>query len=330
MIPPIYSPWAPGIWQQLLKEAYRDARELLADLQLDPDLAAPDANFKTLVPRSFAARMVTGDANDPLLRQVLPIAAEHDTHAAFVVDPLRETASFTRAPGLIQKYQGRALLIAAPQCAVHCRYCFRREFPYSKHRPKHLDQALAELAQDKSIHEIILSGGDPMLLSDGQWTELLAQLAQIPHLARLRLHTRLPIVLPERVTASWMKGVADCRLPCTLVVHTNHPNELDDSTERAFATLRAGGIHLLNQGVLLRGVNDSVETQVALHEKLYCQGVLPYYLHMPDPVQGTAHFFLDEIRAREIYQGMQTVLPGYLLPKLVQERPGSVSKTLIS
>lgn len=329
MIPPIYSPWEPGIWQQHLKDAFRDATALLQHLELSPLLAAQPASFATLVPQPFVTRMVKGDANDPLLRQVLPVSQEDEVHAAFVKDPLKETETYNRAPGLIHKYAGRALLITAPQCAVHCRYCFRRDFPYEAHRPKHLDTALDTLRSDTSIKEIILSGGDPMLLTDESWQELLQKLDAIPHLTRLRIHTRLPIVLPQRITAAWMEAAKESRLPCTLVVHANHANELDADTARAFSTLRAGGIHVLNQSVLLRAINNNADDQVALCERLYEQGVLPYYLHLPDAVQGTAHFHLDRVEAHEIYREMQSRLPGYLLPKLVQEVPGEANKVIL-
>lgn len=309
-------------------------RALLADLELDGSSAAVAASdqqaFSMLVPRAFAARMRRGDACDPLLRQVLPTQAEDDQVEGFVEDPLRETDTFSQIPALVHKYHGRALLIAAPECAVHCRYCFRRAFPYQEHRPKHLDAALAAVQADPSISELILSGGDPLLMSDQAWSSLLQKIDRIAHVIRLRIHTRMPIVLPARITEGWLKPVQESRFPVTVVIHCNHVNELDADTERAVATLRACGVHVLNQAVLLRGVNDTCAAQVALCEGLFAQGVLPYYLHLPDQVAGTAHFYVDTACGTELHEQMRRVLPGYLLPKLVREVPGEPAKQILS
>ena len=330
-------PWPDGLWTRELAAAARDAQTLLDAVQLvHTDLPYPvdtTAHFQLLAPPSFIARMRRGNANDPLLKQVLPTLQEHQISAGFRRDPLAETDpshGFIKAPSLLQKYQGRALLITTPGCAINCRYCFRREFPYTEHRPKNHQDALAAIAADPSISELILSGGDPLLLSDSQLTQLLSNVESIPHVQRIRIHSRIPIVLPERLTQTLMDTLANRRCQIVVVVHSNHPQELNATTARAFDCFKQGGVTLLNQSVLLRDINDNVATLVQLSEKLFTQGVLPYYLHLTDHVAGTEHFFIADDEAREIYAQMQRRLPGYLLPKLVRELPGEASKTLIA
>ena len=300
-----------------------------------PDNGANDG-FPLRVPRPFVARMRHGDPNDPLLRQVLPTATENEPVSVlpdgtrFSVDPLREK-DFARAPAMIQKYRGRALLIATPACAVHCRYCFRRHFPYEDHGPDRREAALAALREDAEVKEVILSGGDPLVLTDAALGELIRRIEGIGHVQRLRIHTRLPIVLPSRVTRGLLDILVSTRLRVIVVVHANHPHELDADTARAFACLAAvRGITLLNQSVLLRGVNDAASTLCALSERLFEQGVLPYYLHMPDAVLGTHGFHVTQTRARRIHDAMGERLPGYLLPKLVREAPGKTAKTVLA
>ena len=332
MITPNRTPWQSDEWQKLLRGAFRQPRELLSHLDLPAEALALDQqpDFAMLVPGPFAARMSPADPTDPLLRQVLPVLQEREHSAGFVADPLGEDDAqlgFKRAPSLIQKYQGRVLMITTPGCAVNCRYCFRRHFPYQDHKPAGHGEALAVIAADASISEVILSGGDPLLLGDAQLAELLDDINAIAHVRRIRLHSRLPIVLPQRITQALLETLAASRCSVTVVVHCNHAQELDVDTARAFACLRGAGVHLLNQTVLLRGVNNNVDVLCTLSETLFEQGALPYYLPMPDPVTGTAHFMVSDAQARPIYEAMRERLPGYLLPRLVREEPGEISKT---
>lgn len=322
----------PWRWQRELAEAVTDPRELLAILGLPESLAEPAERagkaFSLRVTRGFIARMSRGDPNDPLLRQVLPVGDELAEIAGYSADPLEEGAA-RRAPQLLHKYTGRALLIATEACAIHCRYCFRREFPYTVPETRvgaRWSEALEILAQDASIEEIILSGGDPLSLSDARLAQLTDALAKIPHLKRLRIHTRQPIVLPSRVDdglLAWLRGI---RLPTIMVVHSNHPHEIDGEVRAACAALRAAGVTLLNQSVLLRGVNDDAGTLERLSVALMDSGVLPYYLHLPDRVRGTAHFDVDELDARQLIDTLMGRLSGYLVPRLVREVPGAASK----
>jgi len=319
-------------WQRELAEAVTDPSELLAILGLPLSLAAAaeraSESFSLRVTRSFLARMRHGDPNDPLLRQVLPLGEELTETAGYTADPLEEGAA-RRAPQLLHKYTGRALLIATEACAIHCRYCFRREFPYAAPETRvgaRWGEALEILAQDASIEEVILSGGDPLSLSDARLTQLTDALAKIPHLKRLRVHTRQPIVLPSRVDdglLAWLRGI---RLPTVMVLHSNHPHEIDADVRAACAKLRAAGVTLLNQSVLLRGVNDDAGTLERLSVALLEAGVLPYYLHLPDRVRGTAHFDVDERAAQRLIGELMGRLSGYLVPRLVREVPGAVSK----
>ena len=333
MITPIQTPWEPDIWHAELRLAIRSSQALLKFVGVDQKSVLDAPEFPVLVPRGFAARMKTGDAQDPLLRQVLADPAELEDVAGFSKDPLAETddtSGISPAPGLIHKYRGRALLITTSGCAVNCRYCFRRHFPYAEHREQKHQQALAAIASDPTITEIILSGGDPLLLDDRALASLITSLEGIPHLQRLRIHSRIPVVLPERITAQLLALLNNTRLNTVMVIHSNHPNELDATTARAFAALKTSGVWMLNQAVLLHGVNDIIEVQVALAERLFQQGVQPYYLHMPDHVAGTAHFFVNDDDAKQLYQGMQAELPGYLLAKLVREIPGKDSKQVVN
>jgi EF-P beta-lysylation protein EpmB len=323
------TPWAPDAWRAELRLAIKSTDELLKFVGVEVANSSALSDFPTLVPRGFAARMQYGDPQDPLLRQVLERQDEQLQVEGFVVDPLMETAGemgFSRTPGLIHKYHGRALLIATGGCAVHCRYCFRRHFPYQDHRQSQLLDAVTAVADDSSIEEIILSGGDPLLLDDDALARLVEKLAAIDHLKRLRIHTRIPVVLPQRITSRLTTLLANCRLRVVVVIHSNHSNELDASTARALGLLRAAGVWLMNQAVLLHGVNDNAAVQIALAKKLFDQDVQPYYLHMPDRVAGTHHFFVEDAQARQIYKDMQAQLPGYLLPKLVREIPGETAK----
>jgi EF-P beta-lysylation protein EpmB len=268
-----------------------------------------------------------GDASDPLLRQVLPLDDEERLVPGFVLDAVGDTAAGT-ATGVLQKYQGRALLIATGACAVHCRYCFRRHFPYAEQgaaRDGWAD-AIAAIASDDSVDEVILSGGDPLSLASPKLMELTSALARVPHLKRLRIHTRLPVVLPERVDAGLLTWLTGLPWPVTIVIHANHANEIDAAVEAAMGRLRGIGALLLNQSVLLRGVNDSVMALAALSERLHAAGVLPYYLHQLDRVQGAAHFEVDDATALCLHADLSSRLSGYLVPRLVREVAGDPGK----
>jgi len=275
--------------------------------------------------------MRRGDANDPLLLQVLPGARELIEQAGFGPDPLGEEAA-TQAPGLLHKYHGRALLITTGACAVHCRYCFRREFPYqdSGTQAGRWQAALAALAADSSIEELILSGGDPLSLSNARLMQLTDSLRAVPHLRRLRIHTRTPIVLPERVDAGLTSWLERLPWPTVIVLHSNHANEIDGTVRAAAQRLRSAGATLLNQSVLLAGINDSVAALEALSQALWSAQVLPYYLHLLDRVRGTAHFEVAQSRAQVLMAGLAARLPGYLVPRLVRESAGAPSKTVLA
>lgn len=317
-------------WRALWRDAITDPAELLqlVDLgELVDRLPPQDAGFALRVPRGFVARMRRHDPNDPLLLQVLPQLAELDEVPGFVVDAVGDMNSRS-SQGLLHKYQGRALLIASGSCAINCRYCFRRHFPYAEEiaAAGQWRKALDHLQQDQSINELILSGGDPLSLATGKLEELGRGLADLPHVTRLRIHTRLPVVLPERIDAPLLSWLASLPLQKVLVLHANHANEIDSSVAEACARLREAGITLLNQSVLLRGINDDSRTLVELSERLFAAGVLPYYLHQLDRVNGAAHFEVNDSRAATLMDDLRTQLPGYLVPKLVREVAGDASK----
>ncbi|MGH8282473.1 MAG: EF-P beta-lysylation protein EpmB [Gammaproteobacteria bacterium] len=318
-------------WQTELADAVRDPAKLLQMLELDPALVEParaaGKDFPLCVPRAFVSRMHKGDAADPLLRQVLPLGEELEDVPGFSDDPVGDLPS-SRHPGVLHKYRGRVLLIATGACGVNCRYCFRRHFPYAEETARHQGwhDALEYLRADASISEAILSGGDPLSLTDRVLAELVNALEQIPHIKRLRIHTRQPIVLPSRVDAALLTWLRDCRLQKVVVVHVNHARELDTAVVEALSRLRTAGAVLFNQSVLLRGVNDSVKVLVGLSEALFAAGVIPYYLHQLDRVRGAAHFEVAEAEARILIGELRARLPGYLLPRLVREIPGTPSK----
>ncbi len=332
MLSPPSSPVHRAVWQQALANAIRDPAVLLDRLSLPRDLlpAARSAAklFPLLVPESYLARMTPGDLRDPLLQQVLPLDVEADHTPGFTVDAVGDDAA-QRAPGLLKKYDGRALLITTGVCAVHCRYCFRRHYPYSE-APQQLDDwqpALQALADDPSIHEVLLSGGDPLALTDARLFALIGELETIPHLRRLRIHTRLPIVLPARITSSLLSRLADSRLTPWMVIHANHAQELTGDCADAVRQVVRAGISTLNQAVLLRGINDSVLALVELCERLIDLGVMPYYLHQLDRVTGTAHFEVPEKTGRALIAELRKQLPGYAVPQYVREFPGEPHKT---
>ncbi len=325
----------PPRWQAEMAAAITSPEELVAALGLDRSLLGPAhaaaAGFRLRVPRGYVARMRLGDAADPLLRQVLPVGSEIQDVSDYVTDPLGEHAAM-RAPGLLQKYRGRALLITTSACAVHCRYCFRREFPYSEQTsdaPRWSD-ALAEIAQDSTLEEVILSGGDPLSLSDARLKSLTDALSRFPHVRRLRVHTRQPVVLPSRVDDGLIEWLRSVRLPMVFVLHVNHPNEIDSEVLSACERLRASGVTLLNQSVLLRGVNDNVDVLADLSRRLFDAGVLPYYLHVLDRVRGAAHFAIPDVEARALAGELASRLSGYLVPRLVRELYGAPAKVTLS
>ena len=317
-----------------MKDAVRDLEELcrLLDLPAEFAVAAQESarQFRLFVPRGFLSRMQPGDPADPLLRQVLPLAEETIEVPGFSVDPVRDDLA-ERQPGLLHKYDGRVLLVTTGTCAIHCRYCFRRHFPYDE-APRSLadwQPAIDEIASDESVHEVILSGGDPLTLVDSTLATLVHRIVQIPHLRRLRFHTRLPIVIPERVTDELVELVRGSRLTPIIVLHANHANELDAHVADAIGRLRDAGILLLNQAVLLAGINDSVEAQAALSERLVDLRVVPYYLHQLDRVAGAAHFEVPVDKGRQIIRELRDRLPGYAVPRYVAEVPGDGSKSII-
>jgi EF-P beta-lysylation protein EpmB len=321
-------------WRELWREAITDAGELLAAVGLAgrPDLLPPDdAGFALRVPRGFVARMRQGDPDDPLLLQVLPRRAEHDTAEGFTVDAVGDMAA-RAGHGLLHKYDGRALLIASGSCAVNCRYCFRRHFPYAEDiaAAAQWREALAHVKADTSIREIILSGGDPLALATHKLAELTRGLADLPHVIRLRIHTRLPVVLPERVDDEFTAWLAGLPLQKVVVLHANHANEFDAAVDAACERLRDAGATLLNQSVLLRGVNDDADTLAALCERSFAAGVLPYYLHQLDKVAGASHFEVDDTQALRLVDSLRARLPGYLVPKLVRELQGDPAKRPIA
>lgn len=322
----------PRHWQRQLSNAIRDPAELCRRLGLDSSwldgARRGDRLFEVRVPEAYLARIRPGDPDDPLLRQVLPLAAEGAEQPGYVADPLQE-AEHSPRQGLIHKYAGRVLLITSPACAVNCRYCFRRHFPYQDNSPSRAqwDATLDYLRGDASIKEVILSGGDPLAASDRQLAWLVKRLEGIAHLRRLRIHTRLPVVIPDRVDDSLLGWLGKTRLQKVAVLHINHANEIDEAVVDACQRLRDAGVTLLNQSVLLRGVNDSVDALAALSERLFEAGILPYYLHVLDPVAGAAHFDVPDSEAQSLAAALRARLPGFLMPTLAREIPGEASKT---
>jgi len=319
-------------WQKTLQSAITDPLALLSYLNIDPQqvtLAEPEIlkNFKLLVPRGFADRMQRGNIQDPLFLQVWPFHAEGISVPGFIKDPLEENTS-TPIPGLLHKYFGRVLWIMSGACAVNCRYCFRRHFPYEMHARAQSDisPVIDYIAAKRDIQEVILSGGDPLMFDDNRLSNIAEQLSNIPHLTTLRIHTRVPIVLPERITPKLTEWLTQTRLKIVIVLHSNHPNELDQSVENALRFLQHPNITLLNQSVLLKHINDHADVLSELSRRLFAIGVLPYYLHQLDPVSGAAHFGIADDTARNLYAELTRQLPGYLLPKLVREVPNAPSK----
>ncbi len=318
-------------WQAILAAGFSSSNELLQFLQLPtlPGSEVAEKSFKTRVPRGFAERMQVGNRQDPLLLQVLADPEELTLNTDFETDPLQE-AETNLIPGLIHKYASRVLLTVTGVCPINCRYCFRRHFPYQDNNPgrQGWQKALDYIAANPSIHEVILSGGEPLMATDTLLGFLLTEIRAIKHVTTLRVHTRIPIVLPERIQSPLLSLLQDQRVKTVIVTHCNHPNELSPDVENACRALRDAGCCLLNQSVLLKEVNNDANVLAALSERLFSFGVLPYYLHLLDKVKGAHHFDVPLSEAQRIYRELQAMLPGYLVPKMVREIAGEKNKTL--
>ncbi len=321
-------------WKSHLKSAFSDSVQLLNYLQIsasqfEPQLL-PDPDFPIRVPIPFADKMEKGNINDPLLLQVLATKSEELIVKGFSQDPLDEQRN--EIPGLLHKYAGRVLLILTATCAVNCRYCFRRHFPYNQQvaSGESLTRIINYIRGDQSISEVILSGGDPLLMSDEQLSLLIVQLEDIPHLSRVRIHTRLPVVIPQRLTSKLVQVLSISRLQISMVIHANHANELDEELGLALANLSKSGVCVFNQSVLLRGINDDHLTLAALSEKLFKYQIVPYYIHLLDPVAGASHFDIDKEAAIQIMSRLRDRLPGYLVPRLAKEESHKRSKTILA
>lgn len=321
-------------WQHELADSFRNPVELLHYLHLDSEkFITPQTSqalhFPLMVPRSFAERMQKANPLDPLFLQVWPQSKETEIKPGFSLDPVGDCQA-QHDQAILQKYSGRILLLPLGACALHCRYCFRRHYSYA---PKKLEKLLENLKMiieqtRPPIQEVILSGGDPLLLTNTDWELLLQILSDLP-IRRLRIHSRVPVILPSRITPHLCEMLKQFQKPLSLVIHCNHPQELNQHTHQAFQHLRQSGIHLLNQSVLLAGINDQAQILIDLSEKLYAQGVLPYYIHQLDQAQGTHHFQVDPIQGREMMKELQKQLPGYLVPRYVQEQAGEAHKSLL-
>lgn len=322
-------------WKQALRNAVTTPEALLGAVELPKSrwlsgAYAASRLFPLLVPQSYINRMEKSNPYDPLLRQVLPISEECEQHENYTRDPVGDHDACYQ-PGLIHKYKNRVLLITTGACAIHCRYCFRRHFPYdtSHIRGSNISSTLEYLKTHIELNEVILSGGDPLMLDDGVLHALLSDIASISHVRWIRIHSRLPVVLPERINQAFLAMIQAFSGKLIIVIHANHPNEIDDHVIHTFNTLSSLGIKLFNQSVLLKGINDNAQILSQLSKQLFSNHVQPYYIHLLDRTEGIAHFDLPESDAKSIYRDLQAELPGYLLPKLVREEPGKPSKTIV-
>ncbi|WP_409525006.1 EF-P beta-lysylation protein EpmB [Nitrincola sp. MINF-07-Sa-05] len=322
-------------WQQILRQAVSDPAELIRLLEL-PDTLLSDSTqanlaFSLKVPSPYLARIRKGDPDDPLLKQILPIGQEMVPQPGFLTDPLAEMSS-NPEQGLVHKYRDRVLLILSGACAINCRYCFRRHFPYEENQigTEQWQKLLDYIRRHPEVTEVILSGGDPLATPDRRIIQMLRDLEQIPQLKRLRIHSRMPVVIPQRITPELTQALGMSRLKCVMVLHINHANEIDQSVAEAVKYLRDSGITILNQAVLLRGINATISDQKSLSEALFDCGVLPYYLFLLDRVEGSAHFDLPDEEAQRLIGELQTQLPGYLVPRLAREIPGRKAKTILA
>ena len=322
----------PLSWQAELQNIITSPQQLFKLLELDerqlPSLIGAHEQFQLRVTLPYLKRIKKRCIEDPLLKQILPSGLEMEKVDGYVADPLQEENS-NPCKGLLHKYKSRVLFVVATQCAVNCRYCFRRHFPYAENNANRAEwrEAITYIGGDKSINEVIFSGGDPLVVNDRQLSWLNDELEKVLHLKRLRIHTRLPVVLPNRICDELLSWLSSSRLKPVVVIHCNHPQEIDNSVKEALARLRSAGVTVLNQAVLLRGINDDKRTLVELSEKLFEADVMPYYLFMLDAVAGAAHFDIDEETALRLHHQLHVELPGYLVPKLMREIPGKASKT---
>lgn len=323
-------------WLQQLADVITEPAELLEYLALSDSpewQKGHDARrlFALRVPYAFARRMKKGDPNDPLLLQVMTSASEFIATPGYSTDPLEEQDDAIAVPGLLHKYINRALLLVKGGCAVNCRYCFRRHFPYQENQGNKANwrHALDYIRQQPELDEIIFSGGDPLMAKDHELAWLLDEIETIPHIKRLRIHSRLPVVIPARITEALTQRFSQSRLQILLVTHINHANEIDPELCDAMTRLKRANVTLLNQGVLLRGVNDNADTLAKLSNALFDAGIMPYYLHVLDRVQGAAHFMVPDDEARLIMRKLMTKVSGYMVPKLTREIGGEPSKTTI-
>ena len=319
-------------WQEQLARAITSPEQLLNLLDLDnrllPAALRASSDFSLRVPQSYVARMERGNPEDPLLKQILPIGQECENVEGYGLDPLAEQSQ-NPCNGVIHKYDGRLLLVTSSACAVNCRFCFRRHYPYSDNQlaGENWQQALDYIASDKTIHEVILSGGDPLASNDKRLRAMTEALNAIDHVKTLRIHSRFPIIIPERITDDMISWFAGQRLKPVMVVHCNHANEIDAAVIEAMNKLRKAGVTLLNQSVLLKDINDSAKALTDLSHALFDAGILPYYLHVLDPVKGAAHFDVSDETGKQLIQEMAAQCSGYLVPKLVREIPGKPGKT---
>lgn len=326
--------WQSDDWQIVLKNSIRTLGDLCEAVEIQADelpiALQAEKSFRVMVPAPYLSRIEKGNPTDPLLLQVLPSAKEMLDVPGFVSDPLEEE-QFTKVPGLIHKYHGRVLLISHTACAVHCRYCFRRHFPYAENTlsGEQLNKACEYIQSDQTIHEVILSGGDPLMNKDEQLAKLIGAIEAIPHIETLRIHTRLPIVIPERVTNGLLNLLKETHLKVVMVIHANHANELNEAVAMALHRLGEASVRLLNQSVYLKGVNTSLQGQLSLLRRLHHLDVQPYYLHLLDKTKGAAHFLVEDKLALEVYSQIQASLPGYLVPTLVRENPYDQSKSRV-
>ncbi|MDH5407648.1 MAG: EF-P beta-lysylation protein EpmB [Gammaproteobacteria bacterium] len=331
MIPRTATTWQTENWQKELASAIRDPRELLQELDLPMSLLAgaqqAGEQFPLRVTASYLSRIEKANPDDPLLRQILPLAVELDTSDGYRLDPVGDLSA-SPVPGLLHKYHGRVLLVTTGACAIHCRYCFRRHYPYAEGcaNSTQLDQIIEYIQSDITITEVILSGGDPLTLSNSRLAELFKRLNSISHLKRIRLHTRLPIVLPSRIDQGLLALFSEQARQIVLVVHCNHPNEIDSQVSKCLVQLDQIGVSLLNQSVLLSGVNDNIVSLTELSERLFAAKTIPYYLHLLDRVQGAEHFEVERDKATDLIQQLRNLLPGYLVPTLVEEKEGAPAK----
>ena len=329
----------PVSWQLAMKRAIRSGSELRKTVGLPPDPAedldaagklAGERDFPTFAPLEYISRIRPGDAEDPLLRQILPVTDEQTEKSGFGADPVGDLNSLV-SPGVLHKYEGRALILTTAACGIHCRYCFRREFPYREAGSRQNDwlPSIEYIEQHPDIEEVILSGGDPLTTSDEKFQELMSALEKIHHLKRLRIHSRMPVVIPQRVTGQLLDMLSSSRLATWMVIHANHPHELSDSVLSGMGAMIDAGIPVLNQSVLLRGVNDRSETLIELCRLLVNHRIQPYYLHQLDRVRGATHFEVPIETGMKIIEDLRSELPGFAVPQYVVEKPGEKSKSPI-